>query len=773
MRHPVAQGVASAGVQEAVAVEIQRFLRVVPAAVVAVAEQQVERAVGMSRRQDVADIRQPLLVVAYLTGIVQRAAGGETGDVRVNGADGHVEVGGAGRRLQGLVAGKFTAFGYRTEVVGEVVDVVPAAGRCEADGFQLPDEILPDPVCAQVGAVEFDVPGQGQPVFHPDAETVHGENGGIPVIDHARREVLGLLRRQRLAAQGRAGRTGRGDGGDDGQRPLVPVTGILRGRVDGVGLAGGRRPEPGTPGAPQRQGAGERQPGGQLAVGGCPEVLVILVAQRRAQGPVLQDIGFQVQVHGVIGTRPRAGSVRAETGEAVGGCRKALGLQVHHGAVAFECALPGGWLAALDLKLLFPPLQAEGDVQVRGQERQVDGIRQVQVHVLFPLHVPPGVEAEALRIRRPQRRIDRIADEERDIALPDTGAELRGEAEGRRGAQAGDQGVIPGPAAEAGREPAGEQLVHDEAVRVGQLECPGVEDAVPVEPSLGQQVARAVAGSGAGEVAHQAQAAARVHALPVVRVAEVEPAIRFLPGKVAESEHLQVFGQRQPRVEEGLDVVLDLRAAPDLGRVGHGAIAGCDERRRIVPLHAAAGVAGFTVFQAQVQKTVAQGQARVRRDGVTGAVSFGCLAIPGFEVHSLRVILEDKIHHPSNRIRAILGRGAIAQYFDALQGNGGDHRQVRPLRAFGRLGRQPCDHRAAVPALAVDQDQGMVGRQVAQVGRSHDGRAVGNRLHIDAECRRHRAQQVQHVGVAMVLQVLLINQLHRGVRFRQRPPGAP
>ena len=40
-RHPAAQGVAGAGVQEAVAVEIQRFLRVVPAAVVAVAEQQV------------------------------------------------------------------------------------------------------------------------------------------------------------------------------------------------------------------------------------------------------------------------------------------------------------------------------------------------------------------------------------------------------------------------------------------------------------------------------------------------------------------------------------------------------------------------------------------------------------------------------------------------------------------------------------------------------------------------------------------------------------
>ena len=88
-----------------------------------------------------------------------------------------------------------------------------------------------------------------------------------------------------------------------------------------------------------------------------------------------------------------------------------------------------GGFAGLDLERLLPPFQAGCEVQGRGQQRQHDGVRQVQVHEFFLLDVGARIEGKIARIVRSQRRVDRIADEERDVAHPDPGAEFRCEAE--------------------------------------------------------------------------------------------------------------------------------------------------------------------------------------------------------------------------------------------------------------------------------------------------------------------------------------------------------
>ena len=53
-------------------------------------------------------------------------------------------------------------------------------------------------------------------------------------------------------------------------------------------------------------------------------------------------------------------------------------------------------------------------------------------------------------------------------------------------------------------------------------------------------------------------------------------------------------------VAEELQIVLDRRVAPDLRRVGHGGVAGRDERRRVGALLAAVRRIGVAVLEAEV-----------------------------------------------------------------------------------------------------------------------------------------------------------------------------
>ena len=94
-------------------------------------------------------------------------------------------------------------------------------------------------------------------------------------------------------------------------------------------------------------------------------------------------------------------------------------------------------------------------------------------------------------------------------------------------------------------------------------------------------------------------------------------------------------------------------------------------------------------------------------------------------------------------------RRAVAQHLGLPYCNGGDDGEVRSLRAVGDTVAEPGDDRRAMAPLAVDQEQRVIGRQVAQVRRTNDGRRVADRLNVDVEGGDHGPQLLRQLGSAL------------------------
>ena len=222
-------------------------------------------------------------------------------------------------------------------------------------------------------------------------------------------------------------------------------------------------------------------------------------------------------------------------------------------------------------------------------------------------------------------------------------------------------------AAEPRREPARGDLLEREAVGIREHPRPGclVRHVVP-DPHRGA-VRRAVddAVAGVQRVADQ-QRLAVVEAVdvgPVVGIPEVESFRHLLLGVVGVAVELHAIGEQLAEVAEELHVVLDRRVAPDLRRVGHGGVTGRDEGRRVGALHAAVRRVGIAVLQAEVgEPALAERQPDVGGDSVRVAVARAVGA--GVELHaaSRPGVLELEVHHAGDGVRAVLGRGAVAQH---------------------------------------------------------------------------------------------------------------
>ena len=282
------------------------------------------------------------------------------------------------------------------------------------------------------------------------------------------------------------------------------------------------------------------------------------------------------------------------------------------------------------------------------------------------------------------------------------------------------------------------------------VEGAGQECSVPIVVAPRVEHRGTAAAAVAGKVADQSMGASGVHALAVVGIAVVEAAVGLLPRIVPVSVQKGAVPERNTEVDEGPEVAVHVGAAPDLRRVGDVDVAGGLQRRRVVPLDAADGLARFAELGAQVEESVV----RERQSGVDCDVGLFAVAhrgqsVPGFGVIPVAVVLQNEVHDAGDRVGAVLGRGPVPQDLDPLQRDRGNHRQVRPLCTFGSLRYQPGDDRAAVAALAVHEHQRVVCCQIADAGRAHDGRAVGDRLRVDAEGRDDRAQQVQQIGPSL------------------------
>ena len=219
-------------------------------------------------------------------------------------------------------------------------------------------------------------------------------------------------------------------------------------------------------------------------------------------------------------------------------------------------------------------------------------------------------------------------------------------------------------------------------------------------------------------------------------IAEIEPAFRFLAGVVGVTVEVEVLTQIRTVVGEELQIVSDEGLPPDLRGIGYVRIARGNQARGIIALHRADGFARVAVFQAEVGPGTLVAQAEIARDGKQLAIAEDAFAVLeaadfGLDRQPVGAVLEAEVQHAGNGVRAVLGRRAVAQDLHALERDRRDGCQVRPLCAIGDAIAQPVNHRSAMTALAVDQDQRVVGGQPPHVGRPDDGARIADRLGID------------------------------------------
>ena len=422
-------------------------------------------------------------------------------------------------------------------------------------------------------------------------------------------------------------------------------------------------------------------------------------------------------------------------------------------------------MAEADLERLPPPLGAERHVRPAG-----DGVADVEVQAELPLSVASGPVAGG-RFGT-ERGVDRVDEEEVRGAGPGGEARVPERAAGEPPAHAGHRGRVAHRPSEPRLEAARERLPEGEAVRI--VEHPPERGRIRriVGDRDGGTVRGARAPRGA-HVAHEQGPAAVVaeHAGARVGVPEVEEA-GDLPARVVRvAVELRAVGEQVPEVAEELQVVVDLRGSPDLGRVGHRGVAGRDERRRVAPLGAAAGGAGAAVFDAEVgEPGPAERQAGVAGEGVPAAVAGG--AGPGAQLDAAAgpVVPEQEVEHAGDGVRAVLRRRAVPQHFDLPQRDRRNRGEVRSLGALlHAVGVVPDDDRPPVAPLAVDQHQRMVRGQPAQVRRPHDGGGVAVLLRVDVEGGQDRPQPVGEVAAALPRDVGGRDGVDRRRRLGHRP----
>ncbi len=325
-------------------------------------------------------------------------------------------------------------------------------------------------------------------------------------------------------------------------------------------------------------------------------------------------------------------------------------------------------------------------------------------------------------------------------------------------------------APEPRREAAREELLEREAVLVG-------EDA-------GQRLlVRHVVGHGHGGAVRRAHPprledvadeerlppVEAVDVLARVGVPEVETLRHLLVRVVRVGVQLHAVGERVAEVPEELDVVLDGRIAPDLGRIVDVGVSGRDEGGRVVALHAAVGRVGVAVLQAEVgEPGRAERQADVAGEDRRVAVARPVGAGVDLDAAPRPVVLEQEVHHAGDGVRAVLRRCAVAQHLHLAQGDGRDGRDVGPLRAVGHP-REPGDDRRAVPALAVHQRQRVVVGEVAQAGRTDERGRVADRVGGHVERRDQGPELVVEGSCALTDHVLERDGIDRDRRLGDRP----
>ncbi len=103
-------------------------------------------------------------------------------------------------------------------------------------------------------------------------------------------------------------------------------------------------------------------------------------------------------------------------------------------------------------------------------------------------------------------------------------------------------------------------------------------------------------------------------------------------------------------------------------------------------------------------------------------------------------VFQHEIDHAGDRVRTVLRRRAVTKDFNALQRDARDHANVDAVRSVTGGRCEELHERGAMTALAVYEDQGLVGCRTAQRRWAHECAAVTRSR--SRRVRRYKGAQV-------------------------------
>ena len=607
-------------------------------------------------------------------------------------------------------------------------------------------------------SVRVRLAGQSDAIPHVDAVVVDGDVE-IARLDHlAERDVDGGLRIQGPGPQRNGSRMGRGQGGVVHQVALVVVGG---GHVDQVGLSHRRDAETAADRAAQGQVVRDPPPDGHLAVHGLVEVLVILEADGRTDGRVLSQIRLHIRIGGVAAPIGLAHEVGIEARKSVRADAELVPVDQRRGRVP-AVVVPGVLLPGIDFVILRPVLEAEGEVQgiVRSQSELP---REIQVDGMVRLRVSARLVARGNVLSQvDELGIHRVPDGELRAVTSDHAAQVVEPAVLQLAPDPGTDSQVGGHSAELRREAAGEQI------------DPGIEEGAVAQFGHGRKEPSSL-GSAVPEPLFHIALRDIGKDVEMRTVAEVESHVAEEFEFVIHLRNAPVL-RRHGNALAPQDEVLPGQSAVDLGLgqlgvgIGSQLVGPVDVPLGIAPLHAAAGRVHSGVLEAQVgEAPVGQGHSDVGRHRVGVAVAFVELAPAGLHFSSVSGVPEDEIHHAGHRVGAVLGGGAVAQHFHPLDRDRGDGGEIRTVRSVGHAGTEDIDDRSAMAALAVDQHQGGIAGQSAQIGRADERGTAADGLGVDVVGGQHDREHRVDVQVRLAGEGLLVDDVDGNGRVGDRP----
>ena len=116
--------------------------------------------------------------------------------------------------------------------------------------------------------------------------------------------------------------------------------------------------------------------------------------------------------------------------------------------------------------------------------------------------------------------------------------------------------------------------------------------------------------------------------------------------------------------------------------------------------------------------------------------------------------LQHHVDDARDRVRAVLRRGAVAQYVDPVDRARGNGVEIHAGRPGAHAVREGVDERHLMAPPAVDEHQRFIGREAAQRERPHDIVGVGDALMREVDRRRERLQDLSGLGHALLAEVL-------------------